>query len=376
MTATECNASVMGRVLITSWPILAMAVFWLFAPPTLAQGFHIADPQGWHFYLEEPPAPEPEPAPRAEPPLPQAQAPTPAAVAPTPAAPAGPPAFSAKWMRENLPKYQDKAWDSGAPADVAAYFYLQRYAMDRSQLFAETAQRVVLADATLDQNARRPIASFASDGVDRAARQSMTETAAAIASHAGVFYFYSSDCGFCAQQNPVLERLVRRINLRVLPIALDGKPMPGSAFQQFVPDNGLAEQLEVSVTPTLFMVRPPNTYVPLGSGVLTDEEIMRRMVDGAHAANWITDEAYARTRAAPPPLLVGGPDAELIDLEDPLALIAALKARLREGPAETPLGTLATLFANGLPAHAEPSSSSGALMQGNASSALQQMLLH
>src|SRR5690606_30258083 len=126
-----------------------------------------------------------------------------------------PAALSPEWMRENLPVYRDRALQDPTPENVRAYFYLQRHAMNMAERFARVAQKVVLADPVLDENTRRPISSYGAHVFDAVARENMIRVAAKIASVAGIWYFYRSDCPYCRAQNPVLERLQRRIGLAV-----------------------------------------------------------------------------------------------------------------------------------------------------------------
>ena len=59
--------------------------------------------------------------------------------------------------------YRDKAIDNPSPENVAAYYYLQRVMMDKAQRFTDMARRVVMSDPLLDENPRRPIATFAAN---------------------------------------------------------------------------------------------------------------------------------------------------------------------------------------------------------------------
>ena len=59
--------------------------------------------------------------------------------------------------------YRDKAIDNPSPENVAAYYYLQRVMMDKAQRFTDMARRVVMSDPLLDENQRRPIATFAAN---------------------------------------------------------------------------------------------------------------------------------------------------------------------------------------------------------------------
>lgn len=298
------------------------------AQESVRNGYYEKKEEGW-FWRELMPErielPPPERMPAPEELAPQAPPVLPTA----PAEESGPRPFSPAWMREKLPEYRDRALEDPSPENVRAYFYLQRYAMDVAQRFALVAQKVVLADPALDENTRRPISTYGAHVFDEVARENLVRVASKIASMAGVWYFYRSDCPYCKAQNPVLERLQRRIGLAVLPIALDGRAMPEGAYARFVVNRGHAEQLGVTQTPTLYLVRKPNEFVLLSEGLVTDDGLLERIVYAGHDAGWITDEEFNSTRAAKP----AEPSIDSLEvsaevLDDPLRLVELLQSRV------------------------------------------------
>lgn len=240
--------------------------------------------------------------------------------------PEGPTPLSPAWLRENLPKFRDRAIDNASPENLRAYFYLQRYAMDKAETFAYASQKIVINDPILDANIRRPISTYGSRAVDDAARKKMNELALRLAGEAGIWYFYRSDCPYCEKQNPVLKRLEKRLGLAILPIALDNKPMPDGMFPEFVSDNGHASTLGISVTPSIIMVKKPDQFVMVSAGLVTDNEFIKRMIEGAKKAEWITDKEYKETRKVKRAELVDnrkGLSEEL--LNNPVELVKYLK---------------------------------------------------
>jgi len=243
------------------------------------------------------------------------------------AAPAVTP-LSPAWLRENLPRLRDRAIEAPTALNVRAYLYAQRYALDSAERFATMAQRIVMSDPQLDQNVRRPISTYGSQVVSDAARESIVRVARAIAQMAGVWFFYRSDCSFCKAQVPVLERLSKRLDLVVLPVALDGFPLPEGNFARFVTNRGHAEELGITATPTLYLVRRPNQFVLLSEGLVTDEALMQRMVLAAHEAGWISDDDFNSTRESRPLKATGLIEAAVLsddELLDPEKLIKLLR---------------------------------------------------
>ena len=285
-------------------------------------GYYHGKEQGW-FWRETMPFSQP-----AE--LPEAPDAKPAAELSFKEEDVTPRPFSAEWMRQKLPELRDRALQEPTPDNVRAYYYLQRYAVDMAERFALVAQKVVLADPSLDENARRPISTYGGHVFDEVARENTLRVASKIASTAGLWYFFKSDCPFCAAQNPVLERLQRRIGLAILPIALDQQAMPDGAFSQFVQDRGHAAQLNVTKTPTLYLVRRPGEFVLLSEGLVTDDGLLERIVHAGHDAKWISDEEFDSTRATrPADVQVAIQDMSQEILDDPVTLIEVLKSKAK-----------------------------------------------
>jgi conjugal transfer pilus assembly protein TraF len=259
--------------------------------------------RGW-FWHERPPDPPPE-----DEALPQAKAKPPAPEPPAPAKPAEPGPLSAEWFRKNLERYRDKALDEPTRENVAAYFYLQRAMLDKASRFGEMAQTVSMSEPLLDENARRPMATFGGQAMDEMAGGAKERAAKKLAGMAGLWFVFESGCKFCGKQAGVLKGLENAYGFKILAVSLDGVPLPGNPFPGFVPDRGQARQLGVETTPALFLVRPGRDggVLPIAQSLLAGSEIVARAVTLAHGKGWLSDAEYQDTLAARP-LLV---DADL-----------------------------------------------------------------
>jgi conjugal transfer pilus assembly protein TraF len=279
--------------------------------------YYEAKQEGW-FWREA--IPEEAGAPSNPPPPSPSTEPIPTASEASPLSP--------QWLREQLPVYRDRALAAPTPENVRAYYYLQRHAMNMAEQFALTAQKVVMSDPMLDENTRRPLSTYGAQVADEVARENAWRVATKIASLAGLWYFYRSDCPFCHAQNAVLDRLRHRLGLAILPIALDHRPMPDESFTHFVGDQGQAQRLAVTRTPTLFLVRAPGQMIALSEGLVTDEGLLERMIQVAHEAGWITQQEFESTRAtAPAPRTRLAQDLDPAQLEDPVALVELLRSQ-------------------------------------------------
>jgi len=214
----------------------------------------------------------------------------------------GPKPLSAEWFRKNMETYRDKAIDDPSQENVETYMYLQRVMLDKAERFTDASQRVVMSDPVLDENTRRPLATFGAFAMDDMAKKGINTAAKKLAGMAGLWFFYSSTCEFCVKEAGVLKGLMNAYGFNVLPIALDGLPLPGNSFPEFTIDQGQGKQLGVEGTPSLFLVKPGENggIVPLGTGLLAGDEIIKRAITLTYQAGWIDDKEYSDTRKAKP----------------------------------------------------------------------------
>lgn len=276
---------------------VAMAAAWTAGwpmAPAYGGGFYERGSEGW-FWYHDPPTPlkapkKKQPEPPAPPPAPQEAPPQEVAK------PAGPPPLSAEWLKANIPKYLNQAIDDPSHENVRAYYYLQRLAMDKSSRFARVAQEVVMGDPRLDETTRQPITNYAANEVPKAAAVATEEALKGIAQSAGLFFFFRSDCRFCHIMAPVLQRFADTYGLSILPVSLDGAPLPDGSFPNYQADNGVAAALKVEVTPAVFLAAPPNTFVGVAQGALSMTDLTERVMMAAHKVGLIDDATFARTR--------------------------------------------------------------------------------
>lgn len=258
-----------------------------------SERFYERKAEGWFWYEVEPEEIEEEiPQPIEPAPIPE---PTPEKPKVTEAEPTIP-AFSAEWFRVNLPKYKDIAWNNPTIENVQAYLYLQRYVIDRSEQFADTSQLAVIGDPFLDESTRRPGATFASDNLDRLAGTARDELLHSVASKAGVFFFYESNCAQCELQAPLIKNLETTNGFTVVPISVDGSELPDSPFDFYNIDAGHAKKLGVQTYPAIFLATPDGQFAPVGQGAFSLPELRQRILIASRRSNIISSEQFNRTR--------------------------------------------------------------------------------
>jgi conjugal transfer pilus assembly protein TraF len=291
--------------------------------------------EGWFWYADPPPpAQEPEPETPEEAPPAVASAAAPDA-APAASAP-GPAPLSVEWLQVHLDRYKNRAIDDPTPDNVRAYLLLQRVSMDKASAFAEAVQAATVGDPLLDATMERPIASFAAQEMDRTAHRARQALIGVLAETVGLVFFYRSDCPFCERQAPILAGLSDATGLSVMAVAVDHRPMASGAFAvDWTPDRGQAASLGVQTVPAIYALRPPGEAALIAQGLMDLTELTSRLLLVARQQGWISEEAFEATRPVRrqtvSPVLAADLDAATLD--DPAALVAALRARMTRGGA-------------------------------------------
>jgi conjugal transfer pilus assembly protein TraF len=285
-TRDTMNKSLLNRLLLTAFTLAASQQ--LLAQEATTSRFYERKAEGWFWYKEEAKELEKQTLkPVAEAPL------TPAKVAIH--HPHGPEIFSAKWFRENLPKYKDLAWNNPTIENVRLFLYLQRFAIDRAEQFSDTTELAVVGDPFLDEITRRPTATFASQQIDRDAGNAKSKLLKIVAARVGIFFFYKSD-GYSDLQAPLIKMLEQSEGFSIVPVSLDGKPLPSGLFPNFKTDDGHAKQLGIITFPAVYLASPDGQFAPIGQGPMALPELNHRILVAAKRNGWITDEEFNHTR--------------------------------------------------------------------------------
>lgn len=256
--------------------------------------------EGWFWYepipeeteepdpVEEPPAP-PEPIETVKIPEP------PAPEEPPKSMPAPPSKLSAEWIRKNMQKYRDAAWDNPTPENVAAFLYLQSYTIDKSRKMADAATEVIAVNPMLDVSTSRPSAMGSYRALDRQAVQNQERLLKRLASEIGIWFFYDGG-PLSERQAKALLFLKGAFGFSILPISLDGSPVPGGHLTDHVVDQGHSKQLNILSVPALLVVHPDGKFASLGQGGLSMPEMESRLLIIARQHGWISEDEYNSTK--------------------------------------------------------------------------------
>lgn len=259
-------------------------------PALAGESFYQDKERGW-FWYEAPPEPLPEPQPEPAPATEKQPEPLPEA-----APPAGPAPGSVAWVREVLPKLREAAIDDPSDENIQAYYYAQRLMMDKSERFSRRSMEVIRNDPFLDEDLRYPASNAASDALASAAGRQKETLLKMIAGNAGiVFFFKGEQCPLCEQAVTALAALEHRYGFSVIPVSLDGKPLPSGAYPTYQTDTGLAARLGVVTAPAMALAVPPHGSQIISYSTVSMETATSRILNVARQTGLISAEEYHAT---------------------------------------------------------------------------------
>lgn len=302
-------------------------------PAAGGSSYYKGKAEGW-FWYKDPPKEEEEPKkelPPPPPPPPPPPQPAPPEEKVEPPTPKGPEVFSVAWIKKNLPKYRDRAIDNPTDANVQAYYYLQRVMMDKASRFSEASSRAIMKDPFLDEDSRRPVATYAANAMNREVTANKDKVLRSLADRVGVFFFFKSNCMLCAEQANVLQSLTTSTGINIIPVSLDGGPLDNNAFPDYRVDDGQAKKLEIFQTPALALAMPPQGTAIVGYGAITLDVLFNRILMATRDAGIIDHKTFASTQPFFDNGLLSIDDSDGIDeelLNDPQRFVQSMKAKL------------------------------------------------
>ena len=182
-----------------------------------------------------------------------------------------------KAFQEELENAQALAIMHPSNENVMAYMYLQKQAMDRSQAFSETWQRVVWTTPELDHTLVRPTSPKAVNAYYDERNANRKVKLQQLAQTHGLFYFFRQSCPYCRQFSPILASFAKRHGFHITAISMDGGSAPG--FPNPRVDNGTARRLGVQTVPAVYLVEPQSRSVqPVSFGLLGPTELEERIM--------------------------------------------------------------------------------------------------
>ena len=203
-----------------------------------------------------------------------------------------------KWLQENYKLLEERAIDDPTDENVAAYLYVRRIAMDKSQRFSEKVSEVTNTDPLLNENNRIPYASAGAQSIRSANRLAQEQATRELATSGGLVVFVDGSCRFCAMQMPIVSALRAQYGMEALVVSLDGK-RPRGYSGPLVRDNGLYRKLDLKLTPSVVYVHRPrayqdgkdnNQYRVIAQGFYAQDELVKQIAFAGHTTKLLSSQ--------------------------------------------------------------------------------------
>lgn len=193
---------------------------------------------------------------------------------PEPQAPKTPVLFTEK-MKKLGEELLSRAMEKPTIENVRAYMEYNRLMMKLSENFALSWQKVLMMYPELEGPA--PVSDSDKDLYFDAVKEREKEILYQLSRKAGLFFFYDGSCPFCERQVYYLKRFLAENPFFVIkPVSLDGTVF--FEFPDTAMDNGISQRLGVSRVPSIFLAFPPDRFERVSSGLITTEELKRRLI--------------------------------------------------------------------------------------------------
>lgn len=166
------------------------------------------------------------------------------------------------------------------PKAVEQFQYYMRWVMGRASEVANLWAYNMVQNPDLDPAAKRPISTLGIRMMSDVQSGKEAEIFKVIKEEGGMLVFFSrTDCQFCHVMSVSLERFARDAGIPVRNASLDDQCMPnfkegclaGEAVQ------APAQALQVTTVPSLFLYVKPNTWIRVGTGVVSDDTMRSRI---------------------------------------------------------------------------------------------------
>lgn len=253
--------------------------------------------EGWFWYKdppEEKPAEEPE---KPEPKI--AEVPEPA---PSPDVKTAPEVDmmipgSVAWVRENLPKFLDRAIDDPTDENVMAYLLLQKYSTDKSSAYAEKVQLVTMGNPYLDETVNGPSAQGANAIAKSIARKNLEAVRERLMKRT-VLLFVFDDQDMSLAMSGVVSNYHDHTGFQVIPVSMTGNPLRNGLFPQYETDIGIRKIVNVATLPAVFLVGGNKKPVSVLQGVTAESDLDYRVINVAYREGLITEAEYRSLRTS------------------------------------------------------------------------------
>lgn len=234
---------------------ILLVIFWLIIlhnKSAIAEIFYVDHAQGWHWYNNK----EETENPAAE----------------------ENPSKQMSVLKATIQQALDKAVLYPTDENVKNYIALQNKISNQSSNFANIWQKVLLENPDLNYALIHPTNTLAKQVDLDMQRKKEDDAITKLAQESGLFFFYSSSCGYCRKFAPIVKSFAKSYNMAIIPITIDGIALP--EFPNSRINQGQATKFKVTVEPSLFAVNPyTQKAYPISQGLISESDLRARILD-------------------------------------------------------------------------------------------------
>lgn len=189
--------------------------------------------------------------------------------------------------REVLKK-QGEAWEDAlanailepTKENYQEYLAMTNQIQQQSQNFATGFKQAIWVTPEYDYTLQKPRSSQAIIAQNDQELKLNESELYRLSEENGLLFFFRSDCPYCHRFAPVLKRFSEQYGFTVIPVSLDGGPLPEYPYPKTNYDMG--RKLNVEVVPALFMVNPDsNSVSTVGYGYADWSKLLTKVLFAA-----------------------------------------------------------------------------------------------
>lgn len=183
-----------------------------------------------------------------------------------------------------------RAMENPTIENVKAYIEHNNLMIKLSENFSIAWQKALMIYPELQSSV--PTSDADKDIYFREEKEKERDVLYELSREAGLFFFYSASCPYCERQAKHLKRFLSEYPFFIIkPVTMDGGIF--EEFPETVPDNGISVKIGVEKVPAIFLAFPPDRFERISAGLLTAEELKRRLILYAKKIDIPYPDAYA-----------------------------------------------------------------------------------
>jgi thiol-disulfide isomerase/thioredoxin len=171
----------------------------------------------------------------------------------------------------------------------------QKLMLDRSQQFAEVWRSTLWENPQIDETVRHPTSSLGIQLATAEDKNSMREVITKLSQSGELIFFFTSTCPYCQEESRLLKILQQNYSIGIMAVSLDGAGLPDWGDYQV--DRGQARNLGVTEVPALFLLVPPDKVIRVSTGLVSYDELEKRLYLVGQQILGINRQNYPPTQA-------------------------------------------------------------------------------